>query len=78
MKMSFRDLLGIIIMFASIVFSFWLAIGVMLVGGIVQVVEGIQIGNGAMIGWGVARAILFELGFIPAWIGMIIGVFVSD
>lgn len=76
--MKIRDLLSIIIMLISIAFGLWLAIGVMLVGGIMQAITGFQIGDVAMAAWGIARALLCELGFVPMWIGIMIGVFVSD
>lgn len=55
----------------SLIFSFWLAIGVMLVGGIEQVVIGAQINDGGMIAWGIVRALFFEVGFLPFWVGYI-------
>lgn len=76
--MKIRDLLGLIIGIASVIFSLWLVIGVMLVGGISQAITGFQIGDTGMAAWGIARALLCELGFIPMWIGIMLGVIVSD
>ena len=62
----------------SLIFSLWLAIGVMLVGGIEQVVIGAQINNGSMIAWGIVRALFFEFGFLPFWVGYIAAICLMD
>lgn len=57
---------------ASIVFGIWLCVWVMLYGGIMQAIENWGINNSAVV-WGIIKAIFFEVGLIPAYIGVIIG-----
>ena len=77
-KKNFRDMLGILIIFASIILGIWLSIAVMLVGGIQQAIVGFQTANTAMATWGIIRALFFELGFLPTWIGFFLGIMISD
>lgn len=76
--MKIRNILSIIIMIGSVILGVWLSLGVLLVGGIQQLVVGCQTGNASMIAWGIVRALFFEMGFIPTWIGIMLGVFVGD
>lgn len=73
-----RKILAAMIFIASLIFSFWLAIGVMLVGGIQQAIVGFQIADAGMAAWGIVRALLFEMGFLPFWIGYIVSLFLMD
>lgn len=76
--MKIRNVLSIIIMIGSIVLGLWLSLGVLLAGGIQQLVVGCQTGDAGMIAWGIVRALFFEMGFIPMWLGIMLGVFVGD
>ena len=73
-----RNILMIIIFIASLLFGLWLSLGVMLYGGIMQAYNGFSAGNVLMGVWSVIRAIFFEMGMIPAYIGWIIAVLVDD
>ena len=73
-----RYTVAAVLVILSLIFSFWLAIGVMLVGGIEQAVIGSQINDAGMIAWGVVRALFFEFGFLPFWVGYIAAVYLMD
>lgn len=76
--MKIKNLIGNLIIIASIVLGLWLTIWVMLAGGIMQVVDGVQNGVGADIAWGIIKALFCEIGMIPTWIGWVIGFMVKD
>lgn len=71
--MKIRNVIGNLIILASIVFGIWLTIWVMLAGGIMQVVNGAQNGIGSDIAWGLIKALFCEVGMIPTWIGWVVG-----
>ena len=78
MKRKIKNILAAIIMIAAIIFSFWLSINVLLVGGIMQAIVGFQTMDIGMAAWGIVRALLFEMGFIPFWLGMFVSVWLTD
>ena len=76
--MKIRNVLSIIIMIGSIVLGLWLSLGVLLAGGIQQLVVGCQPGDAGMIAWGIVRALFFEFGFLPFWVGYIAAICLMD
>ena len=72
MKKRIRNTLLVIVFILSTIISCWLGIGVMLVGGIQQAIEGFRIMDDWMAAWGIVRAIFFEIGLLPFWLGIII------
>lgn len=78
MKMKIRNILGCLIIILGFIFSCWLGIGVMFIGGINSAIDGFTIGNVAQGVWGIVRAFFFELGFIPFWIGYVLGILVME
>ena len=72
-KMKIRNMIGNLIIAVSIVLGIWLSVWVMLAGGIMQIVDGVQTGVGSDIAWGIIRVIFCEIGSIPMWIGCLIG-----
>lgn len=78
MKKKIKNVLAVVIFIMGIVISCWLAINVMLVGGIQQTITGFQNGDAGMAAWGLARALLSEFGFVPFWIGFIISAALTD
>lgn len=72
-KMKIRNLIGNLIILASVILGIWLSIWVMFAGGIMQVVDGVQTGVGSDIAWGIVRIVFSEVGAIPMWLGWIIG-----
>lgn len=71
--MKIRNLIGNLIIIASIILGIWLTIWVMLAGGIMQIVDGVQAGIGSDIAWGIVKIIFCEIGMVPMWIGCFIG-----
>lgn len=71
--MKIRNLIGNLIIIASIILGIWLTIWVMLAGGIMQIVDGVQAGIGSDVAWGIVKIIFCEIGMIPMWIGCFIG-----
>lgn len=71
--MKIRNLIGNLIIIASIILGIWLTIWAMLAGGIMQIVDGVQAGIGSDIAWGIVKIIFCEIGMIPMWIGCFIG-----
>lgn len=61
---------AVIIWIVSLIFSLWLGIGVMLIGGIADIVNGVQ---GVDLVAAILKIVFFEAGFIPAWIGYFAG-----
>lgn len=76
--MKVRNIIAAIIAIASVVLSLWLAIGVMFIGGINAAILGFTTGNISMGVWGIIRAVFFEFGFFPLFIGYIAALFVAD
>ena len=77
-KKKIKNILALIIFILGIVISFWLSIKVLLVGGVMQAIVGFQTMDTAMAAWGIVRALLFEMGIIPFWLGMFIAVWLTD
>lgn len=71
--MKIRNVIGNLVILASVIFGIWLTIWVMLAGGIMQVVNGAQNGIASDIAWGLIKAIFCEVGMIPMWIGWVVG-----
>ncbi len=69
----FKTVVGIILILAGIALGIWLCLVVMLYGGIMQAVEIWGISNSAVV-WGIIKAVFFEIGLIPTYIGVAIGV----
>ena len=65
--------LGILIMIAGILLGIYLGVWVLFIGGIAQIVEGLNPVNAIEIVIGIARVIFCELGAIPAWLGILVG-----
>lgn len=69
---TYKTAIGLVLIAASVIFSIWLCLWVMLYGGIMQAVENFQVNNSAVV-WGIIRAIFAGIGAIPAYIGIFIG-----
>lgn len=78
MKRKIKNILATIVMIVAIIVSFWLAINILLVGGVMQAIVGFQTMDAGMAAWGIVRALLFEMGFIPFWLGMFVAVWLTD
>ena len=70
----FKIVIGLILVVASIVLGIWLCLWVMLYGGIMQAIENWGVDNSAVV-WGIIKAIFFEAGMIPAYFGVLLGMF---
>ena len=68
----YKAIIGLILIVASIALGIWLCLWVMLYGGIMQAIENWGRSNPAVV-WGIIRAVFFEIGLIPAYIGICIG-----
>ena len=75
--MRARDLIGDLIIFIGIVIGIWLSLWVLLAGGILQVVQGINIMNNTDIVIGILRILFSEAGMIPAYIGWLVGFYIK-
>lgn len=78
MNRKIKNILAALIFILGIVVSFWLSIKVLLVGGVMQAIVGFQIMDVSMAAWGIVRALLFEMGIIPFWLGMFVAVWLTD
>lgn len=76
--MKIREIIGALIMIASVILGIWLSVWVMLAGGIIQIVNGVQTGIGSDIAWGIIRILFSEIGSIPMIIGWVIGIVIRD
>ena len=70
----YKTILGLTLVVASIALSIWLCLWVMLYGGIMQAVENFGTDNSATV-WGIIKAVFFSIGMIPAYFGVLIGMF---
>lgn len=68
-------ILGVLIIIAGIALGIYLGIYLMLFGGIVQIVNGINPVDAKDIALGVLRVLFCEIGFIPVAIGWSVGVY---
>lgn len=66
--MKIKNLIGNILIIGGIILGLWLTIWVMLAGGIMQIVDGVQTGVGSDIAWGIIRILFSECGMIPTYI----------
>lgn len=71
--MVISKIIATFIVLAGIAFGVYLCLYVMLYGGIMQAVENWGIDNSKVV-WGIIRAVLFEVGIIPAYIIGFLGV----
>lgn len=78
MKQKIKIILALLILIVTTIIGFWLAIKVLLVGGIMQTMMGLQFADANMAAWGIIRALLFEMGFFPIWIGIFIAGLLTD
>lgn len=73
-----KKVIGVAIIILGAIIGLWLGLYVLLYGGICQVINGLnplQVNDVAV---GIIRALLFELGFLPFWIGLICGITIMD
>lgn len=68
---------GGILVLGGIVLAVWLAVWVMLAGGIIQAVDAWG-DNTDKVVWGIVRAVLWELGTIPGILLAAIGVAIAS
>lgn len=68
-----KKFLSTIIILLGIGLGLYLGIYVLLYGGIMQVINNIDPLNKSQLVWGIIRALLCELGIIPAYLGIVIG-----
>ena len=74
----FKTIIGLALIIASIILSIWLCIWVMLYGGIMQAIENWGINNSTVV-WGIIKAVFFEIGLIPGYLGVLVGMkFLED
>ena len=69
-KDTIKSILFIIIMLIGFIFSCWLSIGVMLIGGISAIASGAV---GGALAAAICKIIFFEMGFMPFWVCYILG-----
>lgn len=69
-KDTIKSILFITIMLIGFIFSCWLSIGVMLIGGISTIASGAV--GGALVA-AICKIIFFEMGFMPFWVCYILG-----
>ncbi|MFA5013657.1 MAG: hypothetical protein WC520_03825 [Candidatus Paceibacterota bacterium] len=65
-------ILGVLLIVVGLVLAVWLAIFVMLYGGIMQAINNWDTNTAAAV-WGVIRAFFFEFGFVPGAILVVVG-----
>lgn len=69
-KDKIKTIIFSILVIAGFIFSCWLAIGVMLIGGIMTIVNG---ATGIALALAILEIIFFEMGFLPFWLSYILG-----
>ena len=67
-----KEVFGVVIVIAGIALMIYLPLVVMLYGGIMQAVNSWGVDNSAVV-WGIIRAVLCEVGLIPGWLLIFIG-----
>ncbi len=72
-----KSVLGLVMCVAGSVLAVWLALYVMLYGGIMCAVDNWGVDNGAVV-WGIIRACFSEFGVIPGMIVAAIGITLID
>lgn len=72
-KDTIKSILFIIIMLIGFIFSCWLSIGVMLIGGISTIASGAV---GGALAIAICEIIFFEMGFMPFWVCYILGILI--
>lgn len=73
LQSTMKTVLGLILIIGGIVLAIWLPLVVMLYGGIMQAVNCWGVDNSAVV-WGIIRAVLCEVGIIPGYIVILVGV----
>lgn len=68
-----RKILGIIIAIIGIALGIYVGFWLMFVGGITQIINSINPVNGLGIALGIAKIIFCEIGWLIAWLGIVIG-----
>lgn len=68
-----KTIAGFVLILGGIALSIWLCLVVMLYGGIMQAVNCWGTNNSAVV-WGIIRAVLCEVGLLPGYFLVIIGV----
>ena len=68
---TIKSILFLVMILIGFIFSCWLSIGVMLIGGITTVANGAV---GWDLAWAIVKIIFFEMGFTPFWISYILGI----
>ena len=69
---AYKVIVGLILIVTSIALGIWLCLWVLLYGGIMQAIENWGVNNSAVV-WGIIKAVFFQIGFIPSYIGICIG-----
>lgn len=67
---TIKSILFLMIILAGFIFSCWLSIGVMLIGGISTIASGAV---GGALAIAICKIIFFEMGFLPFWVCYILG-----
>ena len=68
-----KSILFLVIILAGFIFSCWLSIGVMLIGGITTIANGAV---GWDLAWAIVKIIFFEMGLMPFWMSYILGFYI--
>ena len=69
-----KALIGLGLIIISILFAVWLCLRVMLYGGIMQAIENWGVNNSVVV-WGIIKAVFFEAGLIPGYVGVLLGMY---
>ena len=70
-----KTVIGCLFIAGGLFLGIWLALYVMLYGGIMQAVDNWGVDKSAVV-WGIIRAVFFEMGAIPGYLLAVIGVFI--
>ncbi len=73
----YKIVVGFILIIGGIILGIWLCLWVMLYGGIMQAIENWGVNNSAVV-WGIIKAVFFQVGMIPAYISIKIGMGMLD
>ena len=76
--MKIRNLLGNLVILGSLLLGLWLTIVVLFVGGIVQIINGIDPVNAGAIAWGIVKILFCEIGMIPTFLGWFFGLMIKE
>lgn len=70
-----QKLIGLSMIVGGVALSVWLALIVMLYGGIMSAIENWGTNNSAVV-WGIIRAVLCEFGVLPGYVLIFAGIFI--